>query len=173
MTVGGTGGPDADSGAPAAASLPVPGRPLGATGGGPGRAGATGAGPKTRLPTRDWLWGAPVELPAAHHEHGPAVQGPAGAGRTVLDLLPPAGTEPVGPGRSRREPPGRVTIGTIEVTVVPPTRPAHGAGTPPRIPPPLPAEPLPTGHRAAPRFGEPGTARLRDGLHRWYGIAQG
>jgi hypothetical protein len=172
MTVGDTDGPDADAGAPAAASLLAAARPLMAPGSGPGRAEATGPGPAARPPARDWLWGAPVELPAAHREHGPTVQRPAEAGRTVRDLLPPVGTEHAGPGRSRREPPGRVTIGTIEVTVVPPARPAHGAGIPPQIAP-SPAGPLTAAHPAAPRFAEAGTARLRDGLRRWYGIAQG
>jgi hypothetical protein len=168
MTAEDTDGPDAGSGAPAV-SLPAAGHTPAA----PGRTEATSPDLAAQPPARDWLWGAPVELPAAHREHGPTVQGPAGAGGTVRDLLPPARTEHAEPGRSRREPPGRVTIGTIEVTVVPPARPAHGAGTPPRIAPPLPAELLPAGHRAAPRFAEAGTARLRDGLRRWYGIAQG
>lgn len=171
MTVEDTDGPDADAGAPAAASLLATGRPLAAPGSGPGRAEATGPGPAARLLARDWPWGAPVELPAAHRKHGSTVQGPAGTAGTVRDLLPPAGTEHAGPSRSRREPPGRVTIGTIEVTVIPSARPAHGAGTPPQITPP-PTEPLPAAYPAAPRFAEAGTARLRDGLRRWYGIAQ-
>lgn len=60
-----------------------------------------------------------------------------------------------------------MTIGTIEVTVVPPAqRPAHTPPTPPA--PPVPAE-----EPAATGLAEAGTARLRDGLRRWYGIAQG
>jgi hypothetical protein len=137
-----------------------------------GRAEATGPGPVARPLARDWLWGAPVELPAAHREHGPTVPGPAQAGETVRDLLPPVGTEHAGPDRSRREPPGRVTIGTIEVTVLPPARPAHGAGIPPQMAPSA-GKPLTAAHPAPPRFAEAGTARLRDGLRRWYGIAQG
>jgi len=167
MTTEDTDGPHAGSGTPAV-SLPAAGHTLAA----PGRTEATGPGRAAQPPARDWLWGAPAELPAALPKHGAAEQGPAEAGGTVRDLLPPGRTEHAEPGRSRREPPGRVTIGTIEVTVVPPARPAHGAGTSPRIPPPLPAEPLPAGHRAARRFAEAGTARLRDGLRRWYGIAQ-
>jgi hypothetical protein len=94
----------------------------------------------------------------------------------VRDLVPPAdGGERHGEqagatrsGRSAGETPARVTIGTIEVTVVPPARPAHGASEPARVPP------VPSAvKRPASVPGETGSARLRNGLRRWYGIAQG
>jgi hypothetical protein len=95
---------------------------------------------------------------------------------TVRDLVPPAdGGERHGEqagatrsGRSAGKTPARVTIGTIEVTVVPPARPAHGASEPARVPPLPPAV-----KRPASVLGETGSARLRNGLRRWYGIAQG
>jgi hypothetical protein len=90
----------------------------------------------------------------------------------VRDLLPPAAggerrDEQAGAGRPAREAPARVTIGTIEVTVVPPARPARGAAEPARVPP------LPPAARPASPLAETGSARLRSGLRRWYGIAQG
>ena len=99
----------------------------------------------------------------------------------VRDLLPPLAqaprpTELAGPGPtgSRQESPGgpapaRVSIGTIEVTVVPPARPALGAS---RNRPPAQ---VPRG-RSGPQpllAATAGGGRLRDGLRRWYGIAQG
>jgi hypothetical protein len=98
----------------------------------------------------------------------------------VRDLLPPAApapqsTETSGPGPrgSRQDPHGsaraRVSIGTIEVTVVPPARPVLPAD---RI------QPAAEAPRGRPRFPSASTesadaGRLRDGLRRWYGTAQG
>ena len=99
----------------------------------------------------------------------------------VRDLLPPLTQAPrpaelAGPGSggSRQEPPGgpapaRVSIGTIEVTVVPPARPALRASQS------RPPAQMPRG-RSGPQSLLAATAaggRLRDGLRRWYGIAQG
>jgi hypothetical protein len=114
-------------------------------------------------------------------EQGLAKQGLAPAAGTDAgndwtagqDLLPPAARaagpdEQAGTGGSRREPAGHLTIGTIEVTVVPPARQARGAGEP------RPAAPSPAlAPRPAAGLAEAGSARLRDGLRRWYGIAQG
>ncbi len=97
----------------------------------------------------------------------------------LRDLLPPPAQAPrptelagPGPGGSRQQPAGgrasaRVSIGTIEVTVVPPARPAVHASES-RAPAQMP--------RGRSRPASPLTAgadRLRDGLRRWYGIAQG
>jgi hypothetical protein len=61
-----------------------------------------------------------------------------------------------------------VSIGTIEVTVVPPARPGPAAGgTGQGSFPGAGAVPDAAGPRTA------GAQRLRDGLRRWYGIAQG
>jgi hypothetical protein len=98
----------------------------------------------------------------------------------VRDLMPPPasrtgpatmpGTEPGEPYREPRAP-GRpyLSIGTIEVTVVPPAPPA-AAGREAQPSPPV-----------TPRWSRPpsllassaGRDRLRDGLRRWYGTAQG
>jgi hypothetical protein len=95
----------------------------------------------------------------------------------VRDLLPPSVSTPLpvetlGPGgssrRPRSEPHNRVSIGTIEVTVVPP-------------PPPAPAREVKPPVQAAHDMPRPpsllavstGADRLRDGLRRWYGTAQG
>ncbi len=104
---------------------------------------------------------------------------PGGLGE-VRELVPPAGSAPRSiamlgpdPGGSHRAPNAsgraRVSIGTIEVTVVPPARP---------VPPPTRS-----GLRRRCRvagLGPPsllaasaGAGRLRDGLRRWYGTAQG
>lgn len=95
------------------------------------------------------------------------------------DLLPPpgqpawaAGMPGQDPGVPRQQPDGtnrpRVSIGTIEVTVVPPEPPA-------RAPQILPAaQPVPGRSRPpAPPAGSAGAGRLRDGLRRWHGTAQG
>jgi hypothetical protein len=100
---------------------------------------------------------------------------------TARDLLPPPASAPrpvelsgSNSGGSGQAPRGsaqaRVSIGTIEVTVVPPARPAA-----------VPAREIePPAHAPHARFRPPsllaasaGAGRLRDGLRRWYGIAQG
>jgi len=90
--------------------------------------------------------------------------------------LAPRPDELAGPDRfgSRQRPPGgpgsaRVSIGTIEVTVLPPARPTLHPGES-RSP-----APVPRGRSRPPSlFGTTaGATRLRDGLRRWYGIAQG
>jgi hypothetical protein len=90
----------------------------------------------------------------------------------VGDLLPPdAGGErpgPAGAARGSAAPP-RVTIGTIEVTVVPPAPPPFGPAGPAQVAP----EPLTTRPPAASPLAEDRSARLRGGLRRWYGIAHG
>jgi hypothetical protein len=152
---------------------PTPGRPVS---GGPGQAAAS--------PVPDWLRGTPVTLPPASAAPAEPGLAPTGAGTplagqdaggggragVVPDLAPPSARvarpdEHAQTGESRREPPGRVTIGTIEVTVVPPTRPARGGGEPRPTPPAVPPRP-------ASSLTEAGGARLRGGLRRWYGIAQ-
>ncbi len=103
-------------------------------------------------------------------------RGPAPAG----DLVPPPASAPrpiempgPEPGASRHEPrvsgTARVSIGTIEVTVVPPARPAPPAS---EIQPP--AQVTPGGSRPPSLLAAgAGADRLRDGLRRWYGTAQG
>jgi hypothetical protein len=111
----------------------------------------------------------------------PAVEVAADPGRRwepapVLDLRP-APSSRSAPARGLRAEPGevraprlaRVSIGTIEVTVVPPAPPAPAV---PEIRPQVPV---------SPRWPRPssllatsaGSDRLRDGLRRWYGTAQG
>ena len=154
--------------------------------------------PDERAPVASQASTWPGAEPAAPSRPGPAtgpdqsqLDGGTGAQRTpggrdavsdqARDLLPPPAqasrpAERAEPGlggsrreagESRREPPGgpasaRVSIGAIEVTVVPPVRPA------PRATESRPSAPMPRGgSRPA------GSVRLRDGLRRWYGIAQG
>jgi hypothetical protein len=151
---------------------PAPGRPV------PG-----GPGPTAASPVPDGLRGTPVippsapagpRLAAARNGSPLAGRDEGGDGRSgvVPDLVPPPARatgrdEQTRMDESRREAPGRVTIGAIEVTVVPPARPAGGRGEP--RPAPAPA----VQPRSAPSPAEAGGARLRDGLRRWYGIAQG
>lgn len=147
--------------------------------------------PVLSRPPDSWTdprWGQPVELPqplgqkesadqVPFPQASPAPrQAPRAQPRPVPDLIPPpsAATSGVevsgldtGPGR-RRPPVGRpaqVSIGAIEVTVVPPAEPAAPQSTPPeRRDRPRPVS-------APPAFS--GADRLRDGLRRWHGIAQG
>ena len=65
--------------------------------------------------------------------------------------------------------PPRVSIGTIDVTVLPPAPPAPPA---PGIRPPAQAA---RGWTRPPSLlaATAGAGRLRDGLRRWYGTAQG
>ena len=133
---------------------------------------------------RSWtdpLWGAPVEVPPAVSARPRERAGDTArsAGTAALGaLVPSSGQAPQGnerpdphPGRERREPHGapqpRVSIGTIEVTVVPPA-------PPPGHPQDGGALPLP-GRQGAPSLlaAGPGAERLRDGLRRWHGTAQG
>lgn len=93
-------------------------------------------------------------------------------GGMVHALLPPApaaGAQDLpdprrGPGSQR---PARVSIGTIEVTVVPPAQPAEPSW--------IRESPQPGGRaqRGAIPAATAGSGRLRDGLRRWYGTAQG
>jgi hypothetical protein len=152
---------------PPATGQPVPGDP-----------GLTAASP-----VPDGLRGIPVIPPSA--PAGPRLaaarsgsplagldEGDGGRSAVVPDLVPPPARatgrdEQTRMDESQREAPGRVTIGAIEVTVVPPTRPAGGRGEP--RPAPAPA----VQPRSAPSPAEAGGTRLRAGLRRWYGIAQG
>ena len=109
-----------------------------------------------------------------------AADGPGRSGGTaaVHDLLPspglaPGPIEPSGlrPGGSRQlggaaRP--RVSIGTIEVTVVPPARPEPAAD----VQPPARAARGRSGEGFRPAASM-GSDRLRSGLRRWYGTAQG
>jgi hypothetical protein len=134
-----------------------------------------------RSPTSwaDPLWHAPVELPPTI-DAGPATSGtPSQVGPAALrDLAPPSAPVPgptglpgQDPGGSGQQPGGanraRVSIGTIEVTVVPPSSPAaaHEAGA---------AAQAARGRTRPPSLltAGSGAARLRDGLRRWYGTAQ-
>jgi hypothetical protein len=116
----------------------------------------TPGAPKTADPDRSWT-------PAA-----------------VRELVPPTASAPPSSARPDPEPgdalqkprvPGRrpqVSIGTIDVTVVPPAPPAPAAA---EIRPPVQAAPTwsrPPSLLAA----DPGASRMRDGLRRWYGTAQ-
>jgi hypothetical protein len=99
----------------------------------------------------------------------------------VRDLLPPltaaqvpAASLGAEPGERRREPrvpPPRVSIGTIEVTVVPPppapVAPAVGTSGPAAQAMPSWSGPV------APPTTAAGPDRLRDGVRRWFGTAQG
>jgi hypothetical protein len=160
----------------------------------PGRAPVTATQTKAgQLPSAQGTGSLPSgdsqeQMPTAGREPGPArgaadhgndrgndrshdrASDPGTRSASVPDLLPPApGAEhpgPTGPARGSAGP-ARVTIGTIEVTVVPPARPPHPA-EPARVPPRPPVM-----RPAASSLAETGSARLRGGLRRWYGIAQG
>jgi hypothetical protein len=67
----------------------------------------------------------------------------------------------------RGERQARVSIGTIEVTVTPPASAPPATAFPPPQPPPPPSGP------PSSLTGSPAADRLRDGLRRWYGTAQG
>jgi hypothetical protein len=117
----------------------------------------------------------------AHGTEDAASRRRANGSAAARDLLPPSGTAEAGradapagtpgpdPARPRPQPGGtgraQVSIGTIEVTVVPPARPEATRSAPPTAPGrSRPASLLASG---------PGTDRLRDGLRRWHGTAQG
>lgn len=128
-------------------------------------------------PPESWTdprWGQPVEIPQAprHKESGAVPSPEASPAPRVPDLRPPPATvsgsaiEPASPdlGAGRHRPPGdrpaQVSIGTIEVTVVPPAPPAA---------PPRPER----RDRVSPTPAASSADRLRDGLRRWHGTAQG
>ena len=138
---------------PATLAAPTPGPAPGRTGGpDPGRRTGGSAAPGARHQ-------APGQLaPPAPAEPGHLLPPPA----PTRDPVPALGLEPSGPSQKPGAPaqPG-VSIGTIEVTVVPPA-------------PPVPERPRAQAARPGPKLAEGlGTGRLRDGLRRWYGTAQG
>ena len=154
---------------PAAASRPGPE----ALPSGPGPVGAAGLhqGQLRGEPGISVTFGARDAAGGPRRSRGPAA--------AVRDLVPPTTLAPRSiempgpvPGGSRQEPrvtgPARVSIGTIEVTVVPPPRPAPAHETRP------PAQ-VARGWSRPPSLlaVSAGTGRLRDGLRRWYGTAQG
>ena len=123
---------------------------------------------------------------AAVYQAGPGPGAPPTAGASdldrpreptaVRDLMPQPASDPppvaisgTGPGAPRVPRRPRVSIGTIEVTVVPPA-PAAPAAPEIRIPAPVtPGRSRPPSPFAA----SEGADRLRHGLRRWYGTAQG
>jgi len=93
----------------------------------------------------------------------------------VRDLIPPPASDPppvamsrTGPGEPRVPRRPRVSIGTIEVTVVPPTPSAPAV---PEIRLPAPVTPG-WSRPPSPFAASEGADRLRHGLRRWYGTAQ-
>jgi hypothetical protein len=118
------------------------------TAGGPGAPGAEGSADPDR----------PAEPTAVRHLMPPAAD------------LRPAAVSGSAPGEPYREPRGagrsQVTIGTIDVTVIPPAAAARPA------PPPAP---VPSGWSRPGSLltASAGADRRRDGLRRWYGTAQG
>jgi len=140
-----------------------------------GQAGTRSAAPPAPLTGPPASWPGQASAATADSDKGPS---PAAAATGRVPALPPPALasrpdEPTGPGPfgSHQQLPGgpgpdRVSIGTIEVTVVPPPRPgteSRPGGQAPR------GRPRPASLLAA----HGGTSRLRDGLRRWYGIAQG
>jgi hypothetical protein len=136
------------------------------------------------------IWVTPGARMAAAPDRSPAAAAagadwsPASAaGRDQVpaaarDLVPPAavrqpakaGTEP--PRRFRDPRPAgqpRVSIGTIEVTVVPAATPAPESGRNQAPAPAAPGRPRP----ASPHTAGMTAGRLTQGLRRWHGIAQG
>ncbi len=137
---------------------------------GPGRADAAGS---SRSLGGDE---SAVSVTPGRHDAAAGPDRPGGP-TAVRELAPPPGSVPrpialpgPDPGRSHRAPNAsgraRVSIGTIEVTVVPPARPAQ------EIRPPAP---VPRGSSGPSSLlaATAGAGRLRDGLRRWYGTAQG
>jgi hypothetical protein len=147
---------------------------------GPGTAPATDSRQGQRTADAD----ASVARRAAGHPV-PGAEGTAAPDRLrqtapVRDLMPrpsprtpPAAVPGTAPSEPYREPraAGRphVSIGTIEVTVIPPATPAPAAREP------QPSPPATHGWSRPPSLlaSSPGRDRLRDGLRRWYGTAQG
>jgi hypothetical protein len=104
--------------------------------------------------------------PAVAVPADPAV--PGSAAPPAVGFAPPnpgsRGDDPAGQWRApqhlRSAQPETVSIGTIEVTVVPPAKPRA-----------VPSRPAPRRERPPSRLG--GADPLRDGRRRWYGTAQG
>jgi hypothetical protein len=148
--------------------------------GDPGRPGAiSGTGDRHSPDATGGAGGGPGAIPGTGGRHSPdATGGPGGSRATaaVHDLLPPPTSasrslrsDTAGVGRDSPSPMRpSVSIGSIEVTVVPPP---HGA---PPTHDPRAARAVRNRSRPVPRPGvDPGVDRLRDGRRRWYGIAQG
>lgn len=165
-TTGAAAAPPATATAPAAATVLVSSRAAGLSAAGEAVLvpASPPAGPADSVPAGSW--------PAGHATTGPGGASPGGISPEVTGARM-AGAGLSGPGRSRRGAPGRVTIGTIEVTVVPPARPAHEAGGRHVASGSRPS--VPRAERRSPTSGLAGehSIPLRDGLRRWYGIAQG
>jgi len=99
----------------------------------------------------------------------------------VRDLIPPLTAVPPRAEPLRAEPPRaepgpppvprrpRVSIGTIEVTIVPPTPTPTPTPAVHQIQPPAPV----TNRPSSPFAASAGADRLRHGFRRWYGTAQG
>jgi hypothetical protein len=113
------------------------------------------AAPLREAPAADGRAGIPV--PPAAREAGVTGRSTEPAAR---DLLPP-----VPESRPDAAPQPRVSIGAIEVTVVPPSPAAATPAT-------QPGAQAPAG-RPPSLLTSAGAGRLRDGLRRWYGTAQG
>jgi len=154
---------------------------------GPSPAGPSSAGPSpvasvpgpaappepdaTNGPPESWtdpVWGRPVELPAivpqvpSPGHAGGQLPVDVGAGSDDLPLLPAHPRSAPSSGDARQ---AQVSIGTIEVTVVPAAKPSAA-----EIPP---AQPVIRSRPPALIATGPGADRRRDGRRRWYGIAQG
>lgn len=162
--------------------------------------GAAEVAPRARpepTPPTIIQWGVPVELPQALDPPSDQRAGPVGNAKAfpltagsgdsaggplpargsgaIHVLLPPApaidrpSSRSGGPRDAGGSSRARVSIGTIEVTVVPPARP-----TPPASDIRAFGQPAPTASRARSMLATgPGSNRLRDGLRRWHGTAQG
>jgi hypothetical protein len=166
------GGPSLAGPSPAGPSLAGPSL-AGPSPAGPSLAGPSpvASGPGTAGPPESWndpVWGRPVELPAIvpqlpspGHAGG---QRPAGV-MAGSDELPWRPAHPRSAPRSGGPRQAQVSIGTIEVTVVPAAKPS-GAEIPP-------AKPVIRSRPPALIATGPGADRMRDGRRRWYGIAQG
>ncbi|HUA27937.1 MAG TPA: hypothetical protein VMC03_03565 [Streptosporangiaceae bacterium] len=139
---------------------------------------------------RSWadpIWNAPAPLPGApetNDDAGLAGDGDMAAARP--GRRPAVAEDPLSgraPGRDRgdglsgeRSVPARarLSIGTIEVTVAPPAAsPAAGAAAQPARPGPASARVQSRPRPPSLLASGPGAERLRDGLRRWHGTAQG
>jgi hypothetical protein len=174
----------------AAAATPVAPAPAGPTAIAPagGAAGPPAAGPGAPRSWADPVWNAPAPLPLPPGTSGGTDHARDQDVAAATPSIRPAAAED---SRSSREPgrdPGdgrslarsgparaRVSIGTIEVTVLP--QPADTAAPAAGQ---RPARPVPaaTPGNVRPRppsllASGPGAERLRDGLRRWHGTAQG
>jgi len=164
------------TGAPVAAA-PAPGPVPGGIGGpGPGRDAGGSAAPGVRHQADQANPPEPAEPTEPTEPTGPTgptsgqliSQAPIASGQLLPRSAPATYPVPVlrpGPSGPSQKPGTaalpEVSIGTIEVTVVPPA-------------PPPPGFPQVQAMRPAPKLAEgTGTGRLREGLRRWYGTAQG